>query len=129
MKKLSFLFIPVIIILLSCGGNSKEKENMEDAMEAITGEKTSGGTIKDCDEFLDKYEEWIEEYIEFLGEYMKNPMNTVAAQKYAESAQKAAEWAQQWGFLYTCAADKKYAKRFEEISEIAEQRMEEMGLE
>ena len=60
---------------------------------------------------------------------MNNTINTLSAQKYSESSQKSAECSQQWGFLYTCAADKKYAKRFEEISEIAEQRMEEMGLE
>ena len=123
MKKTAFLIIPVIILIFACTGNSSKKEKL------YPDDKTVNNIASNCNEFLDQYEEWVNSYISLLEDYMKNPMDSKLAEKYANVGQEAANWAMQWGSLYTCAAKEKYAKRFEEISEKVENKLKELGLQ
>lgn len=137
MKTLKYIFIVLAIASWSCGqGGSdktkKEKEASEDQMVTDEAKEKSAEGIKtefkNCDEFLDAYEEWIDVYLEVLEKYMKNPMDPTISQEYLEKAQKLSVWAANWMKIYTCATDKKYKKRFEEISEKADKKMKELKL-
>jgi hypothetical protein len=51
-------------------------------------------------------------------------------QQFAKVQTEAMEWVSQWqGAMVLCANDEKYEKRFNEISEKAEKKMKELGLE
>ena len=125
MKNLLYLLAISLFILFSgCGNAPKDKASQD---EEVTEE--SADKIKDCDEFLDRYEEWMDEYLAMLEDFMKNPMDAELSTKYMELAGEAMNWSTQWSALYDCAGKEKYEKRFEEIAEKAEKKLEEMGLD
>jgi hypothetical protein len=137
MKTLKYLFVVLVITAWSCGQGGSDKANKENEAsetEEVTEEalelsdENKKSEFKNCDEFLDAYEEWIDGYLELLEKYMKNPMDPTISKEYLEKAQKLSVWATDWMKVYTCAADEKYKKRFKEISEKAEKKMEELNL-
>jgi hypothetical protein len=135
MKNLISTLIILTLILASCGSgkSTDEKEQSSDATEASVEETKEGSDFKeakDCDEFVDQYEEWMDNYLEFLEKYMKNPMDAVNSQEYMKLAQEGMNWASQWSTkLVHCGSKEKYQKRFDEISEKADKKMKELGLE
>ena len=134
MKKLiSLLCFVTLVIIYSCSGGSAsgEKESSDKASEEVKNDKKGkgSGAIKDCDDFLDRYEEWITLYIEALKEYQQNPMDSKAMMKYTAAMSEASTWAQDWTKLHACAYNEKYQKRFEEIADEASKAMEELGFE
>jgi hypothetical protein len=130
MKQLLYLSAIFTFLLLSgCGNSAKEKKSRDEAGTEETADSLkSGDKIKDCDDFLDRYEKWMDEYLALLEEYMENPMDAELMAKYMELAGEALTWATQWGALYDCAGNEEYEKRFEAIEEKAEKKLEEMGL-
>lgn len=130
MKKLIYLFAIFGFLLFSgCGNAPKDKvSHDEDVTEETTDSTKSDDKIKDCDDFLDRYEKWMDDYLAVLEDYMKNPLDAELATKYMELAGEALNWATQWGVLYDCAGQEEYEKRFDEIEEKAEKKLEEMGL-
>ncbi len=134
MKKLiSLLCFVSLVIIYSCGGGStsSDKESAGEASEDVTTKKSikeSDKEIKNCDDFLDSYEEWITLYIQVLKEYQKNPYDSKTIMKYTEAATEAAKWSQDWTKLHTCMYNEKYQKRFEEIAAKVSKSMEELGL-
>lgn len=135
MKNLiELLFFVLLVIIYSCGGGTtsdideSDKESGKELKSEKKG-KSSSEVIKDCDDFLDRYEEWITLYIKVLKDYKKNPYDSKAMVKYSEAMQEAATWAQDWANLSTCIYNKKYQKRFEEIAEKANKELEELGFE
>jgi hypothetical protein len=62
--------------------------------------------------------------------YMKKPMDPKLMEQYMQVAQEGMNWVTQWNSkLYYCASKEKYQKRFDEISEKAEKKLKELGLE
>jgi hypothetical protein len=139
MKKfIHLLFLVSLFIIFSCGGGttSEDKESSgevsEEASEEATTEKSDkpgDKVLKDCDDFLDSYEEWITLYIQVLKEYQKNPYDSKTIAKYTEAATEAAKWAEDWTKLHTCMYNEKYQKRFEEIAASISKSLEEEGIE
>ena len=137
MRTIISIIICVGLFLSSCGNNgqgNKEKSNntKEEAVNAVDKslETADMEEAKDCDEFIDQYEEWTNDYIELLDKYMKNPMDETLSQEFMEQGQKASFWISEWnGKLLHCTSREKYQKRFEEISEEAEKKMKELGIE
>lgn len=122
MKKLTFLILLISILgFTSCGSSPEKKDSTPKE------EKLSKG-IKDCDDFLEHYEEWIDEYLEIIDSYFKNPADETIATKYMALMQEGMEWSTKWVALVDCADDEKYEKRFEEISKKVENKLEDMGL-
>ncbi len=130
MKKIIYLFAFFGFLLFSgCGNAPKDKgSHDEDATEETTDSNKSDDQIKDCDDFLDRYEKWMDDYLAVLEKYMKNPLDAELVTKYMELSGEAVNWATQWGALIDCAGEEKYEKRFDEIEEKAEKKLEEMGL-
>jgi hypothetical protein len=135
MKKLFPLMIVVLMFAWSCGNKQPktepagETEEIENALEK-EAEITPADKAKNCDEFVDKYEKWMDNYLVLMEKYMKNPMNQEMLQQFAKVQTEATEWVSQWqGAMVLCANDEKYKKRFNEISEKAEKKMKELGLE
>ena len=130
MKKLFYLFAVFSFLLISgCGNAPKDKGSQDgDATEESADNKKSDDKIKDCDDFLDKYEEWMDDYMALLEKYMENPLDADMAMEFMELSGEAVTWATQWGAMYDCAGDEEYEKRFDEIEEKAEKKLEEMGL-
>ncbi len=135
MKKLFPLMIVVLMFAWSCGNKQPktepagETEEIENALEK-EAEITPADKAKNCDEFVDKYEKWMDNYLVLMEKYMKNPMNQEMLQQFAKVQTEAMEWVSQWqGAMVLCANDEKYEKRFNEISEKAEKKMKELGLE
>ena len=72
----------------------------------------------------------MDNYLAMLDKYMKNPMDTKLMEEYMKLAQESMSWMSQWnGKLAVCASKEKYEKRFNEISERAEKKMKELGIE
>lgn len=131
MRPLNYFLVILVITLLSCSGNKAPKESQEESKiheEAIENSKLKGA--KDCDEFIDQYEEWMDNYIALIEKYMKNPMDATLMQEYMKVAEEGMNWVTQWNSkLSYCASKEKYQKRFDEISEKAEKKLKEMGIE
>lgn len=117
---------------VSCGNQSSSSNDEAKDSEAVEIENAvmDSEPAKDCDEFIDNYEKWMDDYLVLLEKYMKSPMDQELANNYMKLAQEATTWSQQWvnGFAM-CAANEKYEKRFTEISEKAEKKLKELGLE
>ena len=133
MKPLNYILIFVLITVFSCSGNKapKEKENQEKSQnQEVLIDDNKLKEAKDCDEFVDQYEKWMDNYIALLDKYMKNPMDAALMQEYMKVAEESMNWLNQWNSkLYHCASKEKYQKRFDEISEKAEKKLKELGLE
>lgn len=121
-------------ILVSCGGSKKDvKEDAQNVLEEViedAEESSEFAEAKNCDEFIDQYEEWMDNYIDLLDKYMKNPMDATLMEDYMKVAEEGTNWMTQWTTkLMPCAAKEKYQKRFDEISERADKKLAEMGIE
>lgn len=131
MKPLNYFIIFLLITLFACGGTKSQNENKEKSEikeELIDDSKLK--EAKNCDEFMDQYEKWMDDYIILIDKYMKKPMDPKLMEQYMQVAQEGMNWVTQWNSkLYYCASKEKYQKRFDEISEKAEKKLKELGLE
>jgi len=128
-KYISVLFI-ASMLLMSCGSETKKEsdKNSEELTEEQDQPKI--GEAKDCDEFIDQYEKWMDNYIVMIDKYMKNPTDATLLNEYMKLAQEGMTWMSQWNSkLYYCASQDKYQEHFDEISEKAEKKMKELGIE
>ena len=131
MKAFISIFFFTAMLFSSCGtSQSKESKNETDQIIDQPEETNDFKEAKNCDEFIDQYEEWTDDYLKLLDSYMKNPMDATLSQKFIEQGEKASFWMNQWnGKLISCASQDKYQKRFDEISAKVEKKLEEMGIE
>ena len=131
MKKTLYAFIMLSFFLFSCGGSSEQKT--EDSDEAVKTEQSDevtdieDQTIKDCDDFLDRYDEWSDEYLKVMKSWKEDPMNPEVSEKYMELTEDMGTWYTDWTNYMQCASSEKYQKRFEEIADKIEKGLEEMG--
>lgn len=130
----SFLSILVIIAMVftSCSSNQSKEEKIEELNDAMTEaiENSEFKEAKDCDEFIDQYDKWMDDYIKVIEKYMDDPMDAAMAEEFKTVAIEGASWMTQWSTnLMYCAAEEKYQERFEEISEKADKKLKEMGIE
>ena len=132
MKIFVSIIFCVAMLLTSCGNNQSKKESVNDTDE-LTNKSLKSDNFegaKDCDEFIDQYEKWMNDYIKLIEKYMKNPMDAELMEEYMKVAQESMNWMNQWNSkLSYCASKKKYEKRFNEITEKAEKKLKEMGIE
>ncbi len=126
----------VFLLGISCKKKPKSGEVVEDDSEIVISSSKDGESTdtadfekaKDCDDFIDQYEEWSEEYIAFLSKYKDDPVKAVTSPEYSQMMQKASSWSQQWLTLsVSCARHTKYEERVKEISDNMEKKMEELG--
>ncbi len=132
MKTLVSIIFCFAMLLTSCNNNQSKKESASDTDELTTKSLKSDDFegAKDCDEFIDQYEKWMNDYIKLIEKYMKNPMDAALMEEYMKVAQESMNWMNQWNSkLAYCASKKKYEKRFNEITEKAEKKLEELGIE
>ncbi len=130
----TLLVASLISFQLACKKKSESAASNEDSETVVTLEEQveekdiSFEKAKDCDDFIDQYEEWSEEYIAFMAKYKDDPVKAVTSPEYSEMMLKASTWSQQWLSLsVSCAQNSKYEERVEEISNRMEQKMEELG--
>ena len=126
--------LSVLLCLGSCKKKTENETSSETDAVTLTGQETTESSehseenLKDCDDFIDQYEEWSEEYIAFMTKYKDDPVKAVTSPEYSEMMLKASTWSQQWLSLsVSCAQNSKYEERVEEISNRMEQKMEELG--
>jgi len=129
-------FISVIFfasfLFMSCGNNQSKDGSANELTESSEELMDSNeiGEAKDCDEFIDQYEKWMNDYIKMIDKYMKNPTDATLLSEYMKLAQEGSSWMTQWNSkLYYCASKEKYQKRFDEITEKAEKKLKELGIE
>ena len=137
MKNILLLALCSIFLLsVSCKKKQKAAENSEDDSEVMMSsdkENESSDAVefekaKDCDDFIDQYEEWSEEYVAFLSKYKDNPMKAVTSPEYSEMMLKASSWSQQWLSLsVSCAQNSSYEKRVTEITDRMDEKIKELG--
>ncbi len=130
MKKINVAFLLLFGILAACGGSqtSNSEQTTETPESGANGIEYKSEEIKDCDEFLDRYEDWVDDYLALMDKYMASPMDMELAQEFMTLGQEATDWVMQWSEdSYPCVAQEKYQKRFDEISEKADKKMEELG--
>jgi len=132
MKRIIYVFIMLSFFLFSCGGSSEQATT--DGDEAVkteqSDEDTDGGdlTIKDCDDFLDKYDEWTDDYLKVLKAYFEDPTNLTISEEYQDLTESMTTWGTDWTNYVQCASQEKYQKRFEEIADKLEKGLEEIGI-
>jgi len=120
------------MIFSSCGGSQSAEDKIEELNEAMGEaiENSDFKVAKDCDEFIDQYEKWMDDYIKVIDKYMKDPMDATVAEEFQKVAMEGVNWMTQWTSNLTyCASEEKYQKRFEEISDKADKKLKEMGIE
>jgi Family of unknown function (DUF6591) len=120
------------LFFISCSNNQSKKEPDKNSTELLEGDSDSKdiGEAKDCEEFIDQYEKWMDDYIKMIEKYMKNPTDATLLNEYLKLAQEGSSWMTQWNSkLYYCASKEKYQKRFDEITEKAEKKLKELGIE
>ncbi len=132
MKTTLSILLVSVLLLTSCG-NSQPKDKSAEKSNDLTEETlkdTDLSDAKNCDEFIDRYEEWMDNYIEMIDKFMKNPMDATLLQEYSTLAEEGMNWMTEWsGKLSYCASKEKHQKRFDEITAKAEKKLEEMGIE
>ena len=132
MKNLFYVFMMLSFFLFSCGGSSEQATG--DSDEAVKTEQSDevpdegALTIKDCDDFLDKYEQWTDDYLKVVEAYLKDPTNIEISQDYIALAESMGTWYSDWTNYIECASEEKYQKRFEEISDKVDKKLQELGL-
>ena len=134
MKTIISLFLFTSLLFASCGTNpSNEKEQANDASEQLNVESEKSSDLeepKNCEEYLDRYEKWTDDYIKLVEKYMKNPMDASLTTEFMKQAQEGSLWLDKWSSeLVDCASHEKYQKRYDEISEKTEKKLEELGIE
>lgn len=136
MKTITLIIFCLSLLFTSCSSNQSTEEKNEksvDSTAVLSNQPDESGDLeeaKNCDEFIDQYEEWSDDYIELLEKYMKNPMDATLSKKFMEQSEKATFWMNQWNSkLVECASQEKYQKRFDEISERADKKLKELGIE
>ncbi|MEN8157251.1 MAG: hypothetical protein ABFS10_09875 [Bacteroidota bacterium] len=134
MKTIISAILFTTLLFTSCGSNkSNEKDKSVDASEQSTDESAKSDDsekAKTCEEYIDQYEEWTDNYIKLVEKYMKNPMDSELSEEFMTLSQEGALWMERWsGELVDCASQEKYQKRVDEISEKAEKKLEELGIE
>jgi len=139
MKNFLALLIGLTLMISACGGSSEKEDtsvkeapkNLIEAQEQLESMRTEDfKEAKNCDEFIDQYEEWMDNYVDLLDRWKKNPADAAISQEYMKVSQEAINWVSQWNsHLAQCASQEKYEKRFNEISERAEKKLEAMGFE
>ena len=135
MKTILPIIFSISLMLIACGGKQsarEEKENTENNGESSEEgiKSTDSEKANSCDEFIDDYEKWMDAYILLIEKYMKSPMDATLSEEYMKLAQESINWTNEWSTkLVFCASQEKYEKRFEEISERAEKKLKEMGLD
>ena len=120
------------LLFTSCSNNQSKKESgkAEDQSSDKSIESGDLKKAKDCDEFIDQYEKWMDDYIILIDKYLKNPMDATLMEEYMKVAEESISWMSQWSTnLAYCASIEKYQKRFDEISEKAEEKLKEMGID
>ena len=135
MKTLAPIIFCISLLLIACGSKKsadeeKEKTENKDELSEEDVESTEFEEAKNCDEFIDNYEKWMDAYLEFIEKYTKNPMDATLSEEYMKLVQESTNWTTEWSTkLVFCASQEKYEKRYEEISERAEKKLKELGLE
>lgn len=134
MKTVISLFLFTSLLFASCGNSpSDKKEKSTNASEQPSEESASSSDLKkanSCDEYLDQYEKWTDDYFKLVDKYMKNPMDASLSEDFMKMVQEGSLWLERWSSdLVDCASKEKYQKRFDEISEKVEKKLEELGIE
>ena len=126
------ILVSIAMMFSSCGNNQSTEDKIEESTEAMSEAIEAGEfkEAKDCDEFIDQYAKWMDDYIKVIEKYMDDPMDAAMAEEFQNVAIEGASWMTQWSTnLMYCASEEKYQKRFDEISEKAEKKLKEMGIE
>lgn len=134
MKKIIPLFLFTSLLFAACGNNnSNEKEKSTNTSEQSSVESKESSDqveLNSCEEYLDQYEKWTDDYIKLVDKYMKNPMDASLSKEFMKQAQEGSLWLDKWSNeLVDCASKEKYQKRYEEISERTEKKLEELGID
>ena len=131
MKKLLYASIMLSFFLFSCGSGGEQQSESSDEAEKTeqSDEVTDAGdqVIKDCDDFLDKYDQWTDDYLKVLKAWKEDPTNMEVSESYMELSEDLGTWVTDWTNYVQCAASEKYQKRFEKIADKLEKGMEELG--
>ncbi len=133
MKALISILFCLSFLVSACGSQETKTQSDEPAakenIKSLEDMRSSDfKEAKNCEEFIDQYEKWMDNYIALLDRLMKNPADAAISQEYMQVSQEALNWASQWNtHLARCASQEKYEKRFNEISERAEKKLEAMG--
>lgn len=122
-----------LLLSISCKKKLKQAAYDEENQIEIVSDNVDTSVekrekVKDCDDFLEQYEEWMNDYVEFLAEYKDNPVGMISDSRYSNTLSNATVWVTDWSVIATsCAVNEDYEKRFKEISNKTEERMEELG--
>ena len=130
MKKLFYAFIMLSFFLVSCGGSSEQASDSDEAVKTEQSDEVTdvdAQTIKDCDDFLDDYDEWTDEYLKVMKAWKEDPTDVEVGEKYMELSESMTVWYTDWTSYMQCASSEKYQKRFEEIADKVEKGLEELG--
>ena len=132
MKTVLSIILCTTLVFTSCGTNQSNDKSVRETDQSSNKSLESDDLkkAKDCDEFIDQYEEWMDDYIILIDKYLKNPMDATLMEEYMKVAEESISWMSQWSTnLAYCASIEKYQKRFDEISEKAEKKLKEMGID
>lgn len=132
MRNFMSILVSTALIFSSCGGSQSTEDKIDELNEVMADdmENSNFKVAKDCDEFIDQYDKWMDDYIKVIDKYMNDPMDATVAEEFQKVALEGVNWMTQWTSNLTyCASEEKYQKRFDEISDKAEKKLKEMGID
>ena len=133
MKNILALFMVCSLMILSaCGDKNK---NAPEEAEVVTGKSEVSANdlktdrIKDCDDFLERYEDWANTLMDLIEEHKDDPISLVTSPEYTKTMAASTTFMQDWQTIsVSCAANPYYEKRMDEIQENIKKRNDELGL-
>lgn len=132
--KSNLLFIIVaIFFLIACGNDASHKEKEATIITNVeTRENTttlsSNEVIKDCEDFINRYEEWSDQLLTIMAKYKENPIGLATSSEYIDTMTKGINFIQDWETIaFSCATNPTYETRMKAIQEKMETRQKELG--
>lgn len=127
------LFLCIGLLFISCA--DKKKETSEEATVTIENsdkskDDNSPERIKDCDDFLDKYENWANSLMDLMEKHKDDPIALVTSPEYTKTMAESTSFMQDWQTIsVSCASNPYYEKRMDEIQDNIKKRNDALGLD
>jgi len=133
MRSISLLIITLSLAFLSCDKKTKEAVDgiqVETEAKPVSNTKKtdSSARIKDCDDFLDTFENWSLDLIAHMEDHEGDPIGLATDTAYTNTMLKGVDFMQDWATIsVSCATSGSYEMRMKTIQEHMAKRQKELG--
>jgi len=132
--KINILFVLfAVVCFTACGDKTSDAEKEAAVVELLEdieeGKKSKAPeNIKDCDDFLDTFENWTLDLIALMENHEGDPVGLATDTAYTNTMLKGVDFMQHWATIsVSCATNPNYESRMKAIQGNMEKRQKELG--